>query len=188
MLENSKGVINEKVTSPKWLRIVLCIVLFTVGIGLVISSIYAVVEDIENNATVFDTIKVFVEFMGIGILILIYAWEYMSVSFAKYEFNTDGVIVKYPMRAKKNISWDKFQQVCICYAGYTTRGERRAHSVICCVKKGEKPNMLGRWKIGYLFHYQSIIYMEYTYQLYEEIKEKCPYEVVDLRKTRTYRL
>ncbi len=125
---------------------------------------------------------------GFCLLLMIYSWENFSALLAKYDFSKEGITIKYPFRKSELLKWEEFQQVCLCYANYTTRGERKANDVICLVKNGEKPNIIGRWKIGYLFHYKSVIPLSYTDELYEEVKEKCPYEVVDLRKTRTYRL
>ena len=62
---------------------------------------------------------------------------------AKYRFEKEGLVVKYPFKKEELILWNEFQQVCVCYAAYTTRGTPRASSVICCVKKGEKNNIYG---------------------------------------------
>lgn len=59
---------------------------------------------------------------------------------------------------------------------------------ICFLKKGAKKDFYGRWKSNHPLHYDKIITLNYTDELYEEVQEKCPYEIVDLRKTRIYRL
>lgn len=132
----------------------------------------------------------FTGFLGFGVIILIASLGWVTISnlYAKYEFFPEGIKVKYPLRSFKFFSWKEFQQICICYADYTTRGPRKANSVICFVKKGEKKNIIGRWKTDNLFRYKSVITVDYTEELYEEVKKLCPYDIPDLRKTRTYRL
>lgn len=121
-----------------------------------------------------------------GIFTLILNAFFLSQLFAKYKFNKAGVTVKYPCSAAKLVPWSEFQQVCICYTSYSKLGE--AFVVIACVKHGEKKNLFGRWKTDNPFRHRRVITMDYTDELYQTIKENCPYEVVDLRKTRSYSL
>ena len=84
--------------------------------------------------------------------------------------------------------WQEFQQVCVCYAAYTTRGKKKANTVICCVKQGEKKNLHGRWKTDNPFHHRSVICIDYSPEYHADITRMCPYAVEDLRSTRAYRL
>ena len=123
-----------------------------------------------------------------GIYITVWGWLFLTDSQAYYDFSAEGVDVKYLFEKHKIIPWDDFQEVCVCYTSYTTRGKRYAHSVICFVKHGEKYNFYGRWKADDPMHSRSVISIEYTDELYEEIQKQCPYKIPDLRKTRRYRL
>lgn len=127
-----------------------------------------------------------IAYIIIGTWILIYTYKLYSSYNAKYKIDERGIIAKYPFHSVKLIPWSEFQQVCVCYGDYSKANS--AFVYICCVKKDEKKNFYGRWKTNSAFHYRTVITMDYTEQLYDEIKEKCPYEVLDLRNTRAYRL
>lgn len=107
---------------------------------------------------------------------------------AYFDYSEEGLGVKYLLQKRKVIPWSEFQQVCVCYTSYSTRGQATAHSVLCFVKKGEKKNVYGRWKASNPFRSRSVIAMDYTDELYEEVKKHCPYEIPDLRGKGNYRL
>ena len=115
-------------------------------------------------------------------------WAYIEMGLAQYRFAKEGLFARFPLGKEALIPWDSFQQVCVCYAAYTTRGESRANTVICCVKKGEQKNIKGRWKTDSLFHYKSVICIDYRPSLLEGLKAVFPGNVVDLRNTPEYRL
>ncbi len=111
----------------------------------------------------------------------------MMTMFAVYRFETEGLYIKYPFRKEKCISWDAFQQVCIVYNLRTGSHRPLPYSSICFVRKGEKKNFLNRWKTGNPFKYDKVIKIPYTEEIYEGIKERCPYDIVDLRDTPGYK-
>ena len=178
MLEDKNGVIKTNETVD-------CILMWIVkyvslpmapllGIALIIVGIW------------FGSLGMFLYFGIPGILLLTAGMAAISDLHAKYDIRTDGLWVKYPLEPLKMISWNEFQEVCVCYAGHHNG---HAHSVICCVKKGEKENVFtGRWKTMNPYKHRSVITMDYTDELYDEFKEKCPYPVKDLRNTRRYKI
>lgn len=194
MLENSKGPVAVKDYPPIIRKIeltvmtMMAIVFVIIGIAIQIFGIWWFVDCISLGYSIAYSISFAFFCIGMGVLIVMMFFGYFSMIFFKYEILAEGIRTKYLLQGWRLISWDEFQQVCVCYAGYTTRGERKAYSVVCFVKKGEKKNLYGRWKTDNPFHYRSVISIDYTDELYEEVKEKCPYEVPDLRKTRLYRL
>lgn len=107
--------------------------------------------------------------------------EYRIISFvfAKYEFSPDGVEVKYVGRRTQIIPWDDFQEVCICYADYTAGADSQLTKVICLIKKGEKKNIFGRWKVDNFLRYRSVIRLDYSPALYQKVLDVCPYPIVD---------
>ncbi len=135
-----------------------------------------------------DAVCLFLIMMLLAWLSCWYGWVGISSGLAKYRFEDNCLVAKYPLRSEKRIPWTNFQQVCICYAAYTTRGERKANTVICCIQKGERKNWRGRWKTDNLFRYKTVIAIDYKPHLVEELQAVCPYEVADLRNTREYRL
>ena len=169
-------------------NIVISILIFTVypvgGLGLLFLTIWLIM--IYESITWFIFLLL-AAMLGTSAFLLVHGWAMISDGMAKYQFQTDGLQVKYPLEKEKLIPWDEFQQVCVCYSGYTTRGERSATPVICCVMQGEKKNGYGRWKTDAISHYRSTITFLYTPERYAGIQERCPYEVPDLRTTLTYR-
>jgi len=174
---------------PKWFVALLLSVCPVLGLGLAITAFYVSWLSLaEGESSIEFVIFFFVFTLIVAVFFLILGWVLISAGLAQYRFETDGLYVKYPLRNEFLVPWDAFQQVCICRAAYTTRGHRKANDCICCVKHGEKTNLLGRWKTDNPFKYRSVICIDYTPYLAEGIAEKCPYDVPDLRETRTYRL
>ena len=190
MLEDKNGRIKIRKLSEQiekildkflWIGLLL---FYIISILLIIVGIYFWCEIVSKN--VFMFILVCIYFIIPGILFFSVTMAFTSRLYVKYEIKSDGLWAKYPLEPLKIISWNEFQEVCVCYAGHHNG---RAHSVICCVKKGEKENIFtGRWKMLNPYKFRSVITMEYTDELYEEFKEKCPYPVKDLRNTRKYKI
>lgn len=161
-----------------------------IGISLIALGIYTAYAAIVYDGWNYVTAAI-VNLVPIGApatFLLWYGWVLIEGGLAKYRFEANGLQVKYPLLPERIISWDEFQQICVVRAAFTTRGERRANTVICCVKKGEKKNIYDRWKTDNPFRYRSVICIAYTPELHEGIKIRCPYEVFDLRDTPAYRL
>lgn len=132
-----------------------------------------------------DPVRAFL-YLPISYASFTYAWALFSCDNAQYTIHIDGIRVKFPFRKMKLYPWDEFQQVCVCYAHYTTRGPLKAMPAICCIKKGEKLDWQERWKTENPYRYRTVICVKYTPELHKEIIAKCPMEIVDLRNTRAY--
>lgn len=161
-----------------------------IGISLIVLGFYTAYEAIVYEGCL-PVSAVIVCFVYIGLpaaFFLWYGWAHIMRGLARYCFEANGLLVKYPLHTEQRISWDEFQQICIVRSAFTTRGKRRANTDICCVKKGEKKNGYGRWKTDNPFRYRSVICIAYTPELHEGLKVRCPYEVFDLRDTPAYRL
>ena len=167
-------------STPKWLIWVMVSFFPLVAIGLVALGVFAIL----NGASVW----LLAILLGMACFLCYLGWCYCCMGFARYRFEHEGLVVKYPLRREELIPWDAFQQVCVIPAAYTTRGDRKANTVICCVQKGEKKGFYDRWKTDHPFRYRSVICIAYTPELHQGMKEKCPYEVADLRDTLAYRL
>lgn len=173
---------------PKWLIALILSFFPVLGLGLVITAFYVSWFSLAEGESIEFVIFFFVFTLIVAVFCITLGWAYISMGLAQYRFETDGLYVKYPLREELLVPWYDFQQVCICRAAYTTRGEPKANDVICCVKHGEKYNWRGRWKTDNPFKYRSVICIAYTPFLAEGISEKCPYDVPDLRNTLRYRL
>ena len=157
------------------------------GIGVMGVGIFLIT--LENDLTSIDSFTFFYLFyFMVGIVIIYFGFWLMITMFAVYRFKTEGLYIKYPFCKEKCISWDEFQQVCVVYSEYHQTKGKPNYSCICFVRKGEKKNFLNRWKTGYPFKYYKVIKIPYTEEIYEGIKERCPYEVLDLRNTPEYKL
>lgn len=105
---------------------------------------------------------------------------------AKFRFEGDHVIVKFPLHKEIRYNWGVFQEICICYYN---EGKRDAPKriVICFVKKGvNKTRIHQRWPVEDGFNYRKIPYMQYSEDALAEVKKYCPYDIVDLRGKGTY--
>lgn len=107
-------------------------------------------------------------------------------SASRYRVQQDGLLISFGWHKPKLIPWDAFQEVCVCRADYPTRPPLRYSTVICCIRKGEKKNLYGRWKTNNPFHYRSVIRIAYTEERHQEFLDICPVEIKDFRDSRLY--
>lgn len=120
--------------------------------------------------------------MGIFLAVLMLYLGYCTInqSGSRYSVQEDGLLIQWYL--KKNpelIPWEKFQQVCICYADVSAAGK---NTVICCVRHGEKRKLNGRWKTDNVFHYKGVIRIAYSDERLEEFEAICPMPIADLRR------
>lgn len=175
--------------TPKIVVILLLPFFPLLGVFLSFSAIYVFYDMYIVNGNSLPAVLFFLSFIiPVAVLCYILGWLLIENGMARYTFTDNGLIAKYPFRKPIIVPWDDFQQVCICYAAYTTRGKPRASTVICCVKKGERKTSVGRWKTDNPFRYRSVICIPFREALLNGLKKTYPGEVVDLRDTLTYRL
>lgn len=159
------------------------------GIFLSFSAVYvSYLTYVEDGYVLSYSIIVFMCIMPTSLVAYWIGWVFISRGLAKYKFTDAGLVAKFPLRKEELILWDEFQQVCVCYAAYTTRGERRANTALFCIKKGEVRNGHGRWKTDNPFRYRTVICIDYSESLYNGLADKYPGNVADLRDTPEYRL
>ena len=96
----------------------------------------------------------------------------------------EGLTVTRPLAKSQQLTWDDFQQVCICL--YVWRGPK-GHPQLCFVCKGEQRSMYDRWKTHSPFHHRKLIAIDYDEDIFAAICALCPLEVIDLRSTPPYR-
>lgn len=187
MLVNEKGEIYpDKVpeTSGSW------IISLVISLGILIGIIALVVVCSANHIPA----KSFIPHAGMLFLILIFCITVTIVAFdrehTEYEIQNEGIYLASRLFAKQLITWNEFREVCLCYSGIHRDFDniRCGYAVICFVRLGALKRSNGRWNTDGLFNYRYLITMNYTYELYQKVKEKCPLEVVDLRDTPEYSL
>lgn len=159
-----------------------------VGVCLVFLACYvSYISYFRDGDSIVSTCTFFVYVSIVAVFLLWLGWTFICKGLAQYRFAEEGLYAKYPLRQESLVCWSEFQQVCICYAAYTTRGTPRANTVICCVKKNERPNGRGRWKTDNPFHYKTVICIDYRPSLVEGLKDVFPGDVLDLRDDPAYR-
>ena len=158
------------------------------GIGLGALAVYTGYVGIADGYPAVFSLYAAGMVLCVAVFVFALGWCLAASGMARFRFEAEGLVVKYPLEKEKRIPWHQFQQVCVCYAAYTTRGQKKANTVICCVKQGEKKNLYGRWKTDNPFHHRSVICMDYSPEYHAGITRMCPYAVEDLRNTWAYRL
>lgn len=156
---------------------------FQLYISLIAMYIFDIVCLIYASVKLDKEIKYICIFLSIIVLFILVILTKMYL--VKYKITEEGLWIKYPLESSKLLYWKDFQQICICYSSRNSVG---VYVLICFVKHGEKKSFSnGRWKVDSLFHYRSVITMDYTFALYKSIKKMCPYDIVDLRETTNYK-
>lgn len=98
----------------------------------------------------------------------------------------EGVTVISPFSPPRRLTWDRFQQVCIClYVSGRGMLDHR-YPQLCFVCKGEQRSIHDRWKTHSPFHHHKLIAIDYDEELFEAVRAICPLEIVDLRNTPPY--
>lgn len=158
------------------------------GLWLVV---YAFLDLVKMATSVpfslFFTIWRFSYFFLHGAVLLSIGLACISEGLANYQFCDDGLRVKYPLSKWELTPWEEFQQICICYTSYTTRGPSRAHTIVCFVKQGEKKNLYGRWKSDNPLHHRKVIDFDLEPDILLKLQLKCTAPIADLRGYGNYR-
>lgn len=186
--ENKNGPTPKQPMLPKWLLITMIAFFPLIGVFIIAVSVWLLIDEISTAFPLVFLTTYLPIFICSGVFLILLGWNFYSSVTANYKYTTNGLLVKYPFQTEILLPWTSFQQVCVCYATYTTRGEQMANSVICFVKHGEKKNGSMRWKTDNPFRHRRVICIEYTPELYEQVKAVCPYEISDLRHTMAYKM
>lgn len=171
-----------------WLVIVDMVFLWLMVAISCLSPIFVILSLYQEGGTALDALRVLPIVIALCIAILYTSLTLIKFLTQKVWFEQGGLRFQCFGEKEKRIPWQDFQQICVCYAAYTTRGPQRAHSALVCVKKGERVNGLLRWKTDNFFHFRSVITMDFTPERYEKLQSLCGSEIVDLRETLAYKL
>lgn len=105
----------------------------------------------------------------------------ISKWFSLYEFRSEGLFKKTPFQKGILIPWENFQQISITQYPISGRGSYYIPTLLCFANHKAKKDIYGRWPDN-LFN-QNVIYIVYTDELYQGLCERCPYPIVDYRKS-----
>ena len=173
---------------PKVVILILLGFFPVLGLGVFCLAIWLFILDIKESSFSYIILIAIFALIILSVFFILLGYTFICRGLAQYRICSDGLLVKYPMKKENLIVWNEFQQVCICYAAYTTAGESRANTVICFIKNDEKKNIHGRWKTDNPFKYRDVICLDYSDELRHGIKERCVHEIIDLRNTMAYKM
>ena len=123
------------------------------------------------------------------ILISPWAWKWFFIDTRECEIKDSGIWVKYFGTKGKIIKWEDLQQINICYKLAVRQHippVTTDYEIICFVTKRAKKDYWGYWNIYSIFSFRKVLFVEYTKENFEKIKEVCSYPIVDLRETKLY--
>lgn len=154
----------------------------TYGLYRFVNGILTIISIIRDSNLSIGAILDFTIDCGICTFCFVIEWRIIRFCFTKYYFCTDGIEASFLRQTPKLFLWDDFQEVCICYEAHRTKTNGNLQKLICFIRKGEKKNVFGHWKIGAFWRYPRIIRLNYTPELLEEIASFCPHTIVDYCK------
>ncbi len=123
--------------------------------------------------------------LGISVWFAGFFFLLMHRMMSSISLSESGVCLHRPLQGSKQLPWDAFQQVCICY-GSGTPGRNDGNTVLCFVMHGEKKNLYDRWKVDNPWHDRYLIVADYSEELHTAVSACCPMQVADLRGTIAY--
>ena len=113
-----------------------------------------------------------------GTIMCIFGYISYMKACATYKLCKDGIWVKYPLESEQLIYWEDFHQVFIC-----NQNCRRGQYVLCAfIRIGEEFNPQRGADRQSILKMRRTIIVDYTDELYEDIKKYSPYEIKDIRK------
>ena len=97
-----------------------------------------------------------------------------------------GLSVITPFSPPRHLTWEDFQQVCICLYVSGRGAINSTHPQLCFVCKGEQRSMYDRWKTHNPFHHRKLIAIDYDEDIFKAVHNLCPLDIIDLRSTPPY--
>ncbi len=160
----------------QWPLMIVGMLLFTTG------ALYFLIDSL-SSVLLFIFSLPFMLFCAIGALVCFLELQQLL---GKVCITAESVTVFSPLSPPRRLTWDDFQQVCIClYVSGRGRLDH-CHPQLCFVCKGEQRSMCDRWKTHNPFHHHKLIAIDYDEDIFAAICALCPLEVVDLRSTPPY--
>lgn len=117
------------------------------------------------------------------------AWTELQIETRKCKITPDGISVKYLFFAEKLLSWEQFQQICLCFEPLKKRyipPRFTDQEIVCFVLKKAKKNSWGFWNIYSKRYFRKILYIRYSEEVMKELQEHCPTSIIDSRQDQIY--
>ena len=117
------------------------------------------------------------------------AWTELQVETRKCKITKSGISVKYLLSKEKALSWEQFQQICICFEPLKKRfipPRFTNQEIICFVLKTAKKNSWGFYNVYSKRYFRKILFVRYSEEVMKELQENCPTDILDLRTDKIY--
>ena len=172
---------TEKPTNGVYALYVASWICVFIGALVVVYGIYHMIFNFSNSSLFL--LRGF--FVIVGLLIMNVCLAFSEKVMAVYKFKPEGLVAIFPIKKEILIPWDDFEEICVCHVWIGNTLETKP--IICFARKGEKRNGALRWKTDNPFKCYRVFSIPYTIEYYEGLKERCPYDVPDLRDTLRYK-
>lgn len=113
------------------------------------------------------------------------------VSERKYEITSEGVYIKFPLKAKQFHPWSEFSEIALCKVHFAPQRDVHTVAIRCVIgreKAGPKHARVANEKWAFVSYeyrnYKQIISIYYTEERYEEFQALCPLPIKDYRHLR----
>lgn len=117
------------------------------------------------------------------------AWMELQVETRTCKITQDGICVKYLFSSEKLFTWEQFQQICLCFEPMKKRyipPRFTEQEIICFALKKAKKNSWGFWNIYSKRYFRTILFIRYSEEALNTLKEYCPTSIIDLRQEQIY--
>ena len=158
-----------------------CFALFLCGLFLV--AIYKIVTGYDNGLKSWLLILLF------GSYLFAMVWTDLQVDTRKCKITKAGISVKYLLSKERLLSWEQFQQICICFEPLKKRyipPKFTDQAIVCFVLKTAKQNSWGFWNVYSKKYFRKILFIRYSEEAMKELQDNCPNDILDLRQDKLY--
>ena len=107
----------------------------------------------------------------------------------KYEITKEGLVIQYPFEQASVLPWYMFQDVCICNAPDPPTLRAKFVSdygggmvvIVLARPEATKHPLYHRWNPCNVFRFRDTLAFDYSQELEDEFREKCPRSLIDRR-------
>ncbi|MBO5222448.1 MAG: hypothetical protein J6C26_09045 [Clostridia bacterium] len=156
----------------------LCIFPFVAAMGSFIFGLISFYNETDGLKNLNAIPSYLFLLLALAILFSYFGYAFVSLVFTQYEFLPEGLLKKNPLKKPVLISWNSFQEICV---EKFNSGRLSSSTTICFATHKAKKNTFGLWSSNPFSN--NVEEVAYTDELYQGLQERCPYEIIDYRKS-----
>ena len=159
-----------------------CFILLFCGLFL----IFFIWEMVTHD---FDNLDDWLLILLLGPCLFAIAWTELLVETRKCEITKTGIRVKYLLSRERLLSWEQFQEICICFEPVKKRSIPPRFSnqeIVCFALHTARKNIWRFWDIYSKRYFRSILFVRYSEEIRKQLQENCPKEILDFRQDTIY--